>query len=87
MLHGPDLAPGEPAAERADYGQVIMEGQLRQALQRLNPDVLAVALDDALRCLTKTDSASLVANKQEKATQTVLDQAEVLAKEWAVGLL
>jgi len=34
---GPEIAPGEPAAERDNYGQVVLECRLRQALQRLNP--------------------------------------------------
>src|SRR5947209_566104 len=36
-LSGPDIAPGQPDAERDDYGQVILDRRLRQALQRLNP--------------------------------------------------
>jgi type I restriction enzyme R subunit len=37
ILYGPTIAPGEAAAERADYGQVILADRLRQALRRLNP--------------------------------------------------
>ena len=25
VRHGPEIAPGEPAAERQDYGQVVLE--------------------------------------------------------------
>jgi type I restriction enzyme, R subunit len=62
ILHGPDIAPGEPQAERADYGQVVLEQRLRQALQRLNPQVPADALEEAFRRLTRPDSPSLVGN-------------------------
>jgi len=62
VLHGPDIAPGEPFAERDDYGQVVLEGRLRQALHRLNPQAPADALDEAFRRLTRPDSPSLVAN-------------------------
>ena len=62
LLHGPDLAPGRPAAERADYSQVILEQRLRQALQRLNPAAPAAARDEAFRRLTTTASPSLLAN-------------------------
>ena len=62
VLHGPDIAPGEPFAEREDYGQVVLERRLRQGLQRLNPDAPADALDEAFRRLTRPDSPSLVAN-------------------------
>jgi type I restriction enzyme R subunit len=62
LLHGPDIAPGEPFAERDDYGQVVLEGRLRQALRRLNPEAPPEALDEAFRRLTRPDSPSLVAN-------------------------
>lgn len=39
VIYGPDIAPGEPQAERDDYGQVVLEFRLRQALQRLNLSV------------------------------------------------
>lgn len=32
VLGGPDIAPGELSAERADYGQVVLERRLRDAL-------------------------------------------------------
>jgi len=62
ILSGPEIAPGEPAAEREDYEQVILESRLRQALQRLNPQVPADALEEALRKLTRPDMPTLVAN-------------------------
>ena len=42
VLHGPDIAAGEPGAERSDpnYRDVLLERRLRQALARLNPDLL-----------------------------------------------
>ena len=35
--HGPDIAPDAPNAERDDYGQVVLERRLRDALSALNP--------------------------------------------------
>ena len=32
VAHGPDLAPDTLGAERADYGQVVLEQRLRDAL-------------------------------------------------------
>ena len=48
-VHGPDISPDTPGAERADYGQVVLERRLRDALGRLNPSLPASALDDAFR--------------------------------------
>jgi type I restriction enzyme R subunit len=62
VLHGPDIAAGEPAAERSDenYRDVLIEGRLRQALVRLNPDLPPEALEDAYRKLTRVDAPSLM---------------------------
>ena len=62
VLHGPDIAVGEPGAERSDpnYRDVVLERRLRQALVGLNPDLPAEALDDAFRKLTRADAPSLV---------------------------
>jgi type I restriction enzyme R subunit len=37
--HGPQLAPGEPAAERDSFGEVVLVGRLRKAIRRLNPAI------------------------------------------------
>lgn len=37
IAHGPEIAPDTPAAERADYGDVVQAQRLRDALARLNP--------------------------------------------------
>ena len=34
--HGPHLAPGEPAAERDSFSDVVLLGRLRDAIRRLN---------------------------------------------------
>lgn len=41
VAYGPDIAAGQPTAERTDpnYHDVVLEGRLRQALVRLNPDM------------------------------------------------
>ncbi|HIJ80757.1 MAG TPA: type I restriction endonuclease subunit R [Desulfuromonadales bacterium] len=64
VKNGLDIAPGEPAAERQDYGQVLLEGRLRQALMRLNPMLPAEALDDAFRKLTHPEAPTLEARNR-----------------------
>ena len=60
VVAGPSIAPGEPAAERTSYGQVILEGRLRAALERLNSSVPADCLDDVVRRLERQELPSLV---------------------------
>lgn len=36
---GPHLAPGEVAAERDTFSDVVLVGRLREAISRLNPSV------------------------------------------------
>ena len=62
VLHGPEIAYDAPAAERADpnYGDVLMARRLKQSLIRLNPDLSAGAIDDALRKINHLDAPSLV---------------------------
>ena len=49
--HGSDLAPDAFDAERDDFGVVILERRLRDALERMNPEIGYDALDDAYRKL------------------------------------
>ena len=62
VIHGPDIAVGEIAAERSDlnYRDVILEGRLRNALVRLNSQLPPEALEDAYRKLTRIDAPSLI---------------------------
>jgi type I restriction enzyme, R subunit len=62
VLHGPEIAAGEPATERSDpnYRDVMLERRLRQTLRHLNPDLPVEALEDAYRKLTRSDAPSLV---------------------------
>jgi len=60
IRNGAEIAPGEPAAERDDYGQVVLAQRLRDALARLNPALPAEALEDAFRKLTRPEGADLI---------------------------
>ena len=62
--HGPDIGPGAPAEERADYGVVVLERRLRDALARLNPDLPLDTLDDAFRKLTRPEGSTLEARNR-----------------------
>ena len=62
VMQGPDIAAGEPAAERIDPNcrDTILERRLRQALTRLNTDLPADAIDEAHRKLIRADAPSLM---------------------------
>ena len=60
VAHGPDIAPDMPAAERRNYGEVVLAQRLRDALARLNPALPADALEDAFRRLTRPEGADLI---------------------------
>ena len=60
VVYGPDM----PGSERNDYGQVVLERRLRDALGELNPGLPAEALDDAFRKLTRPEGATLEARNR-----------------------
>jgi type I restriction enzyme, R subunit len=60
LAHGPDLAPGEPAAERDGFGDVVLVGRLRNAIRRLNSSIPEEAREDALRKVLRVAMPSLV---------------------------
>lgn len=62
IVPGAQIAPGAPNSERSDHSRIALETRLRQALQKLNPQVPAPALDEAVRKLTRPDSPSLIQN-------------------------
>ena len=64
VAHGPDIAPDTPNAERDDYGQVVLERRLRDALAALKPDLPASVIEDALRKLTRPEGATLEARNR-----------------------
>ncbi len=59
--HGPDLMPNE----RADYGNVILAGRLRDAIAHLNPQLPAKAWDDAFTKLTRPTGSNLVIRNRD----------------------
>ena len=58
IAHGPEIAPGEPKAERDSLGDVVLVGRLRAAINRLNPNMPEEAREDALRKVLRVASPS-----------------------------
>ena len=64
VVHGSDIAPDTPGTERAEYGKVVLEGRLRDALARLNPGLSTDALEDAFRRLTRPEGSTVEARNR-----------------------
>lgn len=62
VLHGPDIAPGEPAAERDAYDQAVLPRRLADAVARLNPAIPIPAREEAIRKVIRLESPSLIIN-------------------------
>lgn len=57
-LHGPDIAPGEPGAERDSYEEVFLWGRLRDAIRRINPGTSPALIDEAIKRVRRAESQS-----------------------------
>lgn len=64
IAHGPVIAPGEPEVERDAFGDVALVKRLRDAIDRLNPDIPAEAREEAVRKVLRPDSPSLVGSNR-----------------------
>jgi type I restriction enzyme, R subunit len=54
-VFGPDIAHDGPTPERADYREVVLVQRLKRSLVRLNPQVPAALLDEAVQRVLKLD--------------------------------
>jgi type I restriction enzyme R subunit len=59
VFPGPQVAPGEPAAERESFSDVVLVGRLREAIRQLNPAIPEDAGEEALRNLLRLGNPSL----------------------------
>jgi type I restriction enzyme R subunit len=57
--HGPHLAPGEPAAERKSFADVVLVERLRTAIARLNSGIPEESREEALRKVLRPETPSL----------------------------
>ena len=63
-VHGPEITPDTPGAERDNYEEVVLARRLRDALAALNPDLPASAVEDAFRKLVRSQGATLEARNR-----------------------
>ncbi|HEU6449661.1 MAG TPA: type I restriction endonuclease subunit R [Verrucomicrobiae bacterium] len=64
VLSGLAIAPGEPAAERADYKQVFLFDRLQTKLEDLNPQIPAEGIAEAIRKLRLVSHPTLIENNR-----------------------
>ena len=64
VAHGPDITSDAPRTERDDYGQVVLERRMCDAVDRLNRSLPTSALDDAYRKLTRPEGSMLEARNR-----------------------
>ena len=61
---GYDIAPGEPAAERSDYRQVILQDRLLTQLQIINPHIPADTLQQVALQIARPETPILIKNNR-----------------------
>ncbi len=89
VRHGVEVPPPKPAADRDDYGQVVLAQRLRDALARLNRALPAEALEGSFRKLTRPEGAELVARNRARhrllTDGVTVEYREVDGCEWRRG--
>lgn len=60
---GPDISPDGEHTER-QYNEVVLVTRLRDAIDKLNPDITQDAKDDALKKILRTDSPNTLINNE-----------------------
>ncbi|MEO4046219.1 type I restriction endonuclease subunit R [Pseudomonas sp. CAU 1711] len=60
FAHGPDIAPDSSSPERTDYRDVVLRERLLAALARINPQIPAAALEQAVHALQTVSEPQMV---------------------------
>ncbi len=64
VMHGAEIAPEEPHAERGTYRDVVLVDRLRAALARINPHIPAEVREDVVRQIVRADGPRLIEQNQ-----------------------
>jgi type I restriction enzyme, R subunit len=78
IAYGPHIAPGEPAAERGDFGEVVLASKLRAAVDRINHHIPREAQEEAVRkVLAASHDAPGLTERNRRFHQMLLDGIDV----------
>lgn len=64
-VYGPDIAPGQPRAEREDFRGVVLKGRLLGAVRRLNPQLPAEQAEQVVADVASYHNADLMLGNKE----------------------
>jgi type I restriction enzyme R subunit len=64
ILYGPDIAPDGISPERKSYSDVVLVDRLRDAVNRINPDIPGEAREEAIKKVLRSESPQLIINNQ-----------------------
>ena len=86
VLHGPDISPDGSTPERISYDQVFLTKRLREAIERLNPQLPVETLDEVLRKVQQTERPSLVEENRRLHRHLIEGvPVEVTRKDGSIG--
>jgi len=63
-IHGATIAPDSEHSERNSFADVVLEGRLREAIMRINPQIPYEAQEEALKMVLRIHSPELMSNNQ-----------------------
>ncbi len=62
VLYGPDIAEGD--TKERDYNEVVLQQRLKNAIEKINPDIPTEAKEEAFKKALRTTTISLFENNQ-----------------------
>lgn len=63
-VYGPNIAPDAETPERSRWDDVLLSGRLEQAMQRINPNISQVVIQNALKEVQRLHSPDLLASNE-----------------------
>jgi type I restriction enzyme R subunit len=64
IVNGPDIAPDGSTPLRQSFADIVLGSLLADAISRINPDLLASAIDDVVRKVVRADSPAVAENNR-----------------------